>query len=53
METVRSKIIKGPKDGKGMTRKFIRVPIEFYDEFEFGDIVRIQKIEKKESKQES
>ena len=53
MEEVRSKIVKGPKDGKGMTRKFIRVPIEFYDDFEFGEMVRIQKIEKKKSKQES
>jgi hypothetical protein len=53
MEKIRSKIIKGPKDGKGITRKFIRIPIEYYDEFEFGEIVRIEKIHKNESAQES
>jgi hypothetical protein len=53
MEKVRSKIIKGPKDGKGLTRKFVRIPIEYYDDFEFGEIVRIEKLQKNESVQES
>jgi hypothetical protein len=53
MEEIRSKIIKGSKDRKGNVRKFISIPEVFYDEFEFGDIVRIRKIERKKSKQES
>ena len=53
MEEIRSKIVKGPKDGKGITRKFVRIPIEYYNDFEFGELVRIQKIGNNESTQES
>ena len=48
---VRSKIIKGPKDGHGRVRKFIQIPEVYYNDFQFGDIVEVKKHE--ESKQES
>lgn len=53
MEMMRSRIVKGPKDNKGRVRKFIQIPEAYYDEFEFGDIVRIEKVQRDESKQES
>lgn len=46
METVRSKIVKGPKDNKGKIRKFIQIPENYYEEFEFGDVVKIEKVNK-------
>jgi len=52
METIRSKIIKGSKDRKGIIRKFIPVPTLYYDDFEFGDVIEIRKI-KKDQKQQS
>jgi len=47
MINVRSRIIRGAKDGKGNTRKYIQIPEVFYDDFEFGEIVQVNKIEKK------
>ena len=46
MINVRSRIIKGAKDAKGNTRKYIQIPEVYYDEFEFGDIVQVNKIQK-------
>jgi len=48
---VRSKVIKGPKDRHGKKRKYIQVPDNYYNDFQFGDIVEFDKIE--ETKQES
>ena len=53
MEEIRSRIIKGGKDRKGRIRKFIPVPTLYYDEYEFGDVVIIQRIKKDESNQEA
>jgi len=53
MGGIRSKIVKGPKDNKGIIRKFIQIPELYYDEFEFGDIVKIEKVRKDESQQET
>lgn len=53
MESVKSKIVKGPKDNKGRIRKFIQIPEVYYDDFNFGDIVRIEKVKINESQQES
>ena len=48
---VRSKVIKGPKDAQGKKRKYIQIPDLHYNDFQFGDIVEVEKLE--ESKQES
>jgi len=53
MDRIRSKIVKGPKDNKGRIRKFIQIPEVYYDDFEFGDIVRIEKVLRNESQQET
>jgi hypothetical protein len=53
MDGIKSKIVKGPKDNKGRIRKFIQIPEVYYDDFKFGDIVRIEKIHRNESEQES
>ena len=45
---VRSKIIRSGKDRNGNSRKFISIPEVYYDDFEFGEIVEIKKLEKKE-----
>ena len=48
MVKARSRIVKGAKDAKGNTRKYIQIPEVHYDDFEFGDIVEVIKVEKKE-----
>ena len=44
MEQIRSKVIRGSKDGKGRIRKYVEVPGLYYDDFEFGELVRIEKM---------
>ena len=44
MEHIRSKIIKGSKDGRGRVRKYVEIPGLYYDDFEFGELVRIEKV---------
>jgi len=53
MEEVRSRVIRGPKDRQGKTRKFIPVPGVFYEDFEFGQIVTIKTPKEDETEQES
>lgn len=48
MATGKGKIVRKGTDGKGKPRKFIEVRGIDYDEFDFGDIVRIEKVEKPE-----
>ena len=50
---VRSKVFKGSKDRKGRIRKFISIPDTYYDDFEFGEVVDINKLAKDESEQGS
>jgi hypothetical protein len=45
---VRSKVIRGPKDRHGKVRKFIQIPDTYYDDFQFGDLVEVQKHQKNE-----
>ena len=45
---VRAKIIKGAKDAKMKTRKYVQIPDLYYDDFEFGDVVEITKVKDKE-----
>lgn len=47
MIEIRSRIIKGAKDAKGITRKFIQVPEVYYNDFEFGEVVEIRKLHNK------
>ena len=51
MDAARGKVVKKGTDAKGRPRKFIEITGLYYDDYEFGDLVRIQKIER--SKQES
>jgi len=44
MELIRSKVVKGPKLRNGKRRKLIRVPDLYYEDFEFGEKVEINKI---------
>jgi|AntAceMinimDraft_9_1070365.scaffolds.fasta_scaffold107766_2 hypothetical protein len=44
MVLIRSRIIKGAKDAKGITRKYVQIPELYYNEFEFGEVVEINAI---------
>lgn len=51
MESTRGKIVRGSKNAKGKIRKWIEIPELYYDDFDFGDIVKIEKV--KDVSQES
>ena len=53
MEFVKGKIVKKGTDAQGRPRKAVEVPNLYYDDFEFGEIVRIEKLKKNESQQVS
>jgi hypothetical protein len=53
MVETRGKVIRAGKDHKGRIRKFIEIPLLFSDDFEFGDIVRIEKVKRNESEQKA
>jgi len=53
MEAARGKIVRKGTDGKGRPRKFIEIGELYYDDFEFGDIVRIEKIQNNELEQKA
>jgi len=42
---VRSRISRGSKDNKGRPRKYIQIPDLYYDEYNFGDVVDVKKVQ--------
>jgi len=53
METVRGKVVRKGKDAKGRPRKFVEIPEQYDDLFDFGDLVRLEKVQKNAPEQES
>ena len=53
MDAARGKIARRGTDAKGRPRKVVEVPYTHYDDFEFGEIVSIEKVKKDGSQQES
>jgi hypothetical protein len=53
MDAARGKVVRRGTDAKGRARKAVEVPYTHYDDFEFGEIVRIEKLKKDETQQES
>ena len=43
-----AKIVRGPKDAKGRTRKIAQIREFNYDDFGFGDVVAIKLVKKAE-----
>ena len=48
MDRFKGKVARGGTDHKGRPRKYVEIPEAYSDDFDPGDLVRIEKVKKAE-----